>query len=185
MTKGFLGLLAVCLMSTVAQASLHTYVCIDVPSGGNPFTVVGSGAFELSDTPNMTGFQFPAVSPFTVEVVGHSVGNVQFDLIRGATLMDSAVLVFENATHGLLRMQFDVPGLVSGDAFPAAVGAGEVEWVAENLAAPSQPSKTLAGIKTGEIAAVPEPSAFAFGALAIGLVGLGRKFRNRFNSDEE
>ncbi len=178
MTRWFFSLAALLALATTAHASLHTFT--PGATRGNPLTLIGSGDFELSDTP--TGVFFNAIQPFTVEVTG-TVGPVQYELTRGQILPDQVILQFNHPTYNRLFMQWDVAGIPAAPpaGFPASWidDDGEVEWVAEGLFAPLQPSATLAGYINADVAAVPEPSAFAFGGLAVGLVGLGRFLRRR------
>ena len=186
MIRTLSSLAVVLVLSTVASASLHTFDATPAPGEANAITVLGDGNFELG--PSTNGFQYPVVPGNGLDIsVDAQGGPVVLSLVRGATLNNSAVLVFEGGAD-VLRVIYQNASIMMGDAFPDITidGTTTVGFWNSTLAPPST-ANTLAGqLGNGSgVTAVPEPSAFAFGGLAIGLVAAGRFVRRKFGQSAE
>jgi hypothetical protein len=178
MSRWLLSLAAVLTVTSAAQASLHQFICNEQFSR-NKITLVGNGMFELQDAP-VNGNQYPAVNPLQITVDALQ-GTLQFSLLRVTTLQDQIAMVFAADPALRLFMTFDVAGINNGDPLPGSWqdDDGIVEWNTNNqLTDPT--GDPLRGSKNAVVAAVPEPSAFGFGAIALGLAGCGRYVRRRF-----
>ncbi len=161
MARWFFSLLAVLTITSGAQASLHQFICNEQFSP-NKITVLGSGVFEVADTPT-DGFKYLAVQPLQITVDAQQ-GTVGFDLLRASTLDNRIHMIFGSQGGYRLYMRFDVAGIVKGDPLPASWGDddGVVEWNTNNQVLDPN-GKFLNGKKSAVVAAVPEPSAFGFG----------------------
>lgn len=191
MIRTALSLAIVVALASNAAASLHIFNLTSGASGSeqNVLSVVGGSpvVFELAPPPPTGTNQFVATTPFQVQVTSLA-GPHTFTLNRASTTNNHVNLIFNipgDPGSGQLGMFFDVPGIAQGDAVPASFvdADGVVEWNAPALTTPNG-SAQLAG-RIEATVAVPEPSAFAFGGLVIGLVGVGRVVRSRFRNDEE
>jgi hypothetical protein len=175
MLRGLFCFAALLTAASSAQASLHQYICNDQFSNSK-ITLIGSGLFEVSDVP-VNGVQYPAIVPLQITVDSMS-GTMPFDLRRASTLDNQISLIFGSEGGYKLFMTFDVAGIVKGDPLPSSWGDddGIVFWNT-NSGLLNPGGDPLRGSKNAIVAAVPEPSAVAFGLLVVGLVGSGQVAR--------
>jgi hypothetical protein len=176
-------LLALFAISSRVEASLHQFVC-DEQFSRNKITVLGSGAFEVQDTV-ADSVNFYAIQPLQIAVDAMQ-GTLLFDLLMATTQKDHIHLVFSTQGGYRLYMTWDVPGTEKGGPLPGAWDDydGVVEWNTNNLLL-DPTGDPLRGSKSAYVAAVPEPSAFGFGALALALAGGGRFVRRRWFTPAE
>ena len=166
MSRWALSLLLVVALASSASASLHTFT----KNWANPpdFTVVDP-SFELDDTPVIPGY-FQA-NPLNTAVI--AIGAEQFSL--------ETVGVFNN----FVGLTFKNPAAFVWMAFPGVASAtfgGTLPDFTSNGVYQRSPGPPGATKMNGTITAVPEPSALGFGAIALGLVGVGRLIRRRWNT---
>ncbi len=170
MSRWALCLLLVIALTSSATASLHTFTLNSVDDPG--FTVVKPD-FELADTspPAFPGY-FYANSGNTMQIQLEPLGEY-FSLETVGVLNDFVSLTFKNP-GGLVWMAF--PGVtdsVKGSPLPDFTADGTYQRSPE---LPGYPGTTK---MNATITAVPEPSALGFGAIAVGLVGIGRFIRRK------
>jgi hypothetical protein len=173
---------AVLVFATSANASLHTFATTG-PTVPQALTVL-DGDFELSDTPNGSGFQYEVVGGDTMTIQSLDAnGLFTADLLWGQTSNGSVVLGFNDGTGSgvTMHMQFFDGTVSQGDPFPSLV-SGNGFWSAQNRPSSVLPGNWVWGRTPATITAVPEPSAWGFGAMVVGLVGVGRFVRRRFGT---
>ena len=181
MSRALTSLCLLLALVSVSSASLHTYHNSSAPTP-DVFTMVGSGDFSLADTPwysDASSTRYLATSGFSV-IANGTAGAQQFDLYDAEIwpMYDQVTLEFRNATYGKLWIDISAPGVVLGQTVPATSPANNF-W---KTASYSDGAGVLNGFLPDSYlsaAAVPEPSAFLFGGLALGFVGVGRWFRRR------
>ena len=182
MSRWMLSLLALLTITSGANASLHQFI-LNEQLSPNEITVIGSGVFEVEDLPNASA-QYLAINPMQVSVETMQ-GTVGFDLLRVSTAEDRINMIFQ-AGMVKLFMAFDIAGFPASGPLPPSWSDDDnvMEWNTNNMLL-DPTGDLLNGRVDAMVSAVPEPSAFGFGAIAFGLVGCGRFARRRWFAKAE
>jgi hypothetical protein len=181
MNRWSLTLVALLFIAARAHGSIHQFQH-NFDYSPNAITVVGSGQFELADIP-VIGFQYPAITPFTITVDALD-GTRSFDLLRASTLTDKIHMIFQSNDGFKLFMMFDVDGILAGDPPPVSWSDddGVVDWNTNNQLYDPTGLLPLRGstnaVVTGAVP-VPEPAALTLAATALVLVGARMARRTR------
>lgn len=195
-TFAFAALLAMCATSNAAVRTFATDL-----AGAS----VTDSTFELAGNWFVTGpddtFDLPGdiISKATIAYTaqgGDTIPSGNYDLSRVDYFGpgDLLFITFTNGTYGdgasddlLFRVDATAFGFVSGGDLPdSSSSAFDVDTRAnfdsnDVFSGSYRPSGPYAGVTaTIGTAAVPEPSAFAFGGLALAVTGAGRWARRRF-----
>ena len=177
MLRSFVYLGVICCLSTELNASLHT-LRTSGDGADRVRLLTPGGKFELQEEPDQSGFQYRAENPLQIEVAEEQ-GPIALELEYVAVENDAIRLQFHNnAAQKQLQLVFRNTGTAIGDPVPANFG-GQASWTEQ---VDAHEAAAIGVYRDATVTVVPEPSPWAFGAVAVALLGVGRIIQRRFGS---